>query len=129
MNYPLVTRHDGTDRRIQPRAQTIEAKLVVVIGERGGNCTGNAPRGQIGSRPAIQMSVLVASRTSALRASIAIPRRSVGDIVVEVGSRRAMIKLKHAQSATVLDPHAIECGVHILSIFGPVENTEFTLIM
>src|SRR5882762_4398420 len=44
MNHLLVARHDGVDRRILPRAQTCEAKLAGVIGERCGNVHGEEDR-------------------------------------------------------------------------------------
>src|SRR5438477_214402 len=44
VNYLLVARHDGIDRRILPRPQTFEAKLVFVIGERSGNVYGEEQR-------------------------------------------------------------------------------------
>jgi hypothetical protein len=37
LNRALVTSNDCVDRRILPRAQTFEAKLVFVIGEGDGN--------------------------------------------------------------------------------------------
>ena len=36
----VVARHDGVVRRILPRPQTLEAKLVFVLGERGRNVGG-----------------------------------------------------------------------------------------
>ena len=44
MNRVLVARNDGIDWRILPRAQTFEAKLVLVIGESGGNVRGEKLR-------------------------------------------------------------------------------------
>src|SRR6059058_551984 len=40
MNHLVVARHDGVDRGILPRAQTGEAQLAGVIGERCGNVRG-----------------------------------------------------------------------------------------
>src|SRR5437899_7238586 len=44
VNRLLVASHDGIDRRILPRPQTFEAKLVFVIGERSGNVYGEEQR-------------------------------------------------------------------------------------
>jgi len=40
MNRMLVALNDGINRRVLPRAQTLEAKLVLVIGESSGNVPG-----------------------------------------------------------------------------------------
>jgi hypothetical protein len=47
VNRVLVARHDGIDRRILPRPQTFEAKLVFVIGERSGNVRGEELRSDL----------------------------------------------------------------------------------
>ena len=44
MNRLLVARHDGVDRRIQPRPPACEAKFAGVIGERCGNVHGEEYR-------------------------------------------------------------------------------------
>ena len=44
VNRVLVPRHDGVHRRILPRPQTLEAKLVFVVGERSGNVRGEELR-------------------------------------------------------------------------------------
>jgi hypothetical protein len=44
VNRVPVARHDGVDRRILPRPQTFEAKLVFVIGDRAGNIRGEELR-------------------------------------------------------------------------------------
>ena len=38
VNRVLIARYDGVNRRILPRSQTLEAKLVLVIGERAREC-------------------------------------------------------------------------------------------
>ena len=47
MNRVLVARNDGVDWRILPRAPTFEAKLVLVIGESGGNVRSEELRGDL----------------------------------------------------------------------------------
>src|SRR5271170_5653981 len=44
VNRVLVTRHNGVDRWILPRPLTLEAKLVLVIGERAENVRGEEQR-------------------------------------------------------------------------------------
>jgi hypothetical protein len=44
MNRMLIARNDGVNRRGLPRAQTLEAKLVVVIGKGARNVHGEELR-------------------------------------------------------------------------------------
>ena len=47
VNCVLVACHDGVDWRILPSSQTLEAKLVFVIGERSWNIGGEELRGDL----------------------------------------------------------------------------------